>query len=81
MEGNGKVPELPAAQDNAGNLFKQLGPNIYTESLEQLKREGKVSVKNFRSGQEGYLQFLFATYASSVSCATYFRCYLPACGF
>jgi hypothetical protein len=46
MEENGKaVPALPAAQDNAGNLFKQLGSNIYTESLEQLKREGKVSVK------------------------------------
>jgi predicted membrane chloride channel (bestrophin family) len=41
------VPELPAAQDNAGNLFKQLGSNIYTESLEQLKREGKVAPSTY----------------------------------
>lgn len=70
MEGNGKVPELPAAQDNAGNLFKQLGSNIYTESLEQLKREGKVSVKNFQIWS-GRLSSVFVRYICILSLLCY----------
>ena len=42
VDGGKIVPDLPAAMNNNGNLFKPLTENVYMRAVEDLRREGKV---------------------------------------